>query len=282
MPLFGGGGTCLYSTNNNIKGLFGVLKRVFIAKILGCKFHFLGIGIEPSSNKIADFIYRLILTLSDEIICRDLRSHSILDSYKKNSIVKSDLTYLLEKESRMTSSKSGKRAGDYILFCPAGYKNAYDNLDKLSNLMILLHIRYNKKIVLSSLHDGIDESFINVLYEKLNNKIEIEISYARDINEKISDLSNAYFVIGMRLHSIIIADVFNIPVFGISYQDKVASYLSRFNFLGNPRFFDIFDEYDFELLTSSISEQQESHHVSDFVSSEKNELNKSIIKVLGG
>ncbi|MGF1689585.1 polysaccharide pyruvyl transferase family protein [Photobacterium japonica] len=265
--VFWGGGTCFYTSNNNLRGMLGVLKRIFFAKKNKCKFNFLGVGVEPSSSLFGKLIYKAIFSLTDDIICRDVSSRNVLKSYSMKAAVHSDLTYLIEPRERNQSE-----ASNYISFSPAGYKNAYDNIDSIANLLIELNRVYGKKIVLVSLHDGIDEKFNSVLFDKLHMKVPLEISESRTVDDHIEILGNSYFNIGMRLHSIILSDVLNVPVFGVSYQKKVGDYLDRVDCVKYKRYVDINTHYSIDDIEASLNEQFNSDSIKHYVKLERKSL----------
>ncbi|MFH4534582.1 polysaccharide pyruvyl transferase family protein [Vibrio diabolicus] len=272
-----GGGTCFYTSNNNIKGMLGVLKRVLIAKRHGCKFNFLGVGVEPTKSLLGRIIYKCILLLSDDIICRDKASFQVLCDYSKESLVHSDLTYLLNPINR-----TSKIELDYIAFFPAGYANAFDNINSIVQLLCEVYEYYKKKIVLVSLHDGIDEKFNLDVYKRLYSKIPIELSHSKSVEERTKILSGSYFNIGMRLHSVILSDVFNVPVFSIAYQRKVSDYLERVNCLEYKRYVDINERYDIRDIVISINEQFCSVRVKKYVDLERQLLLNCTEKLLLG
>ena len=82
-----------------------------------------------------------------------------------------------------------------------------------------------------------DEQYLNTIKDKVQNKNLFHVQkYSLDIN-KIFDLYvNANLVIGMRLHSIILAHKFNKPFIALSYSEKVSGFCAS---IGQER--DCFD-----------------------------------------
>lgn len=267
-----GGGTCFFAKDKNSSGLIGLLRRIIITTLVNKKFIFLGVGAENPNSKYEKFLYYIISKLSYRIIVRDPYSLEILSKFKKSCLLINDLTYLHKPEINHSSSVNDK----YMLVSLAGYNHVFIQLDKICDFIKNLYLFYGIEVRLISMHDGIDDELNLHVFNKLKSTINIKLSNASTMYTRLNEISNAYFVLGMRLHSIVLADVLNVPVFAISYQDKINKYMKSLPVFKYNRFFNLTDVYSPLHLFNSIQEQLESQLIEEHIDREKKRIISSL------
>ncbi len=226
-----GGGTCFFERPNK-RGLwelyvFFILRKLFFKP----NNYFIGIGLEPldSSKKLV----KNILSLTKGVIYRDDVSSNLHNEYfddlkmefmktfddlviHKFSLNISDNVKELETPSYLTFSghfKYGREMAKHVavqLF----------NISKINDLKILfLPAKFG--FVES------DDNFHIMVREELNKFDGVNIIDNIKIESNVdfcSYLKKSKLHIGMRLHSLIIADIFGIPNIPIAYQNKIYQY----------------------------------------------------------
>nr|WP_321278093.1 polysaccharide pyruvyl transferase family protein [uncultured Vibrio sp.] len=270
------GGTCFYTSNDNIRGVLGVLKRVIASRVSGAKFNFIGIGVEQPTKALYEVVYKTTFKLVNFVGIRDTNSKIVTNSMLVDTQLNCDIAYLLEEEV-------GKNIGteSYITFSPAGYSESVENIDRIAQFLIEICQYYKVKLRLLSLHDGIDEQFNESLILKVYQDIDVTHSKAYTIQDRLKILGSARFNLGMRLHSVILSDVLNVPVYSISYQDKVNEYLKTTTMFKFERCVDIKDNYELEKLIISIDEQESKKNIQEFILEEKKKMLKVIDSSVG-
>jgi polysaccharide pyruvyl transferase CsaB len=222
-----GGGTCFY----NNAGFFNLYKYWKIANFLNKKFAFLGIGIGELQGKIKELSIAIIRK-SFYISVRDYTSFEFVKKIAKNVCLGGDLAFLEEipssLENRRKVLKNISFSGIYM-----GDKSVKFYAEQLNNLIKKLDV----KIHFLPAHKE-DISFHKKIASFLPPKNwEIYFFNFRNYRNIIKQMD---FHIGMRLHSIILADIYSIPNIGIEYSPKVRYYLEKSNSIN--RLFPMYSE----------------------------------------
>ena len=205
-----GGGT-QFSSNSSRYTQLDILFFVILARALGFKIkaESVGIGSFSSKNKI---LY-IALKLFHNISVRDLTSSNKLKSRKIIHTLTSDLVYKLKfninkvKKPNLTLITA---TGPVL-----GMNKSY--LKKYLDFLELNLDRKEEKVFLV-FQKGEDEFIFDLLKKKFEN-IKMIIPESKGDLEKL--YNNSKQVIGMRYHSLILADIFKISFKGFSYDDKV-------------------------------------------------------------
>jgi len=85
---------------------------------------------------------------------------------------------------------------------------------------------------------------LNKIFEQCHGDIEI-VKYEADEQKVLKIIANADLVVGMRLHSLILAKRFGIPFMGIAYLQKIKSFAAD---LGRSEVICDLDEVNAEIL----------------------------------
>jgi len=218
-----GGGTCFYDND----GLYSLYKYWKLSKLLNKRFIFLGIGIGKLSGKFKDLSIKIIKN-SHYISTRDEYSFNFVKRYNKNTCLGGDLVFLKYSETniKLNRKKNNKQlknisfSGIYMGNKSISFYS--EQLKKLINeLGVIIHF-------LPAHEKDID--FHKKLSANLPNK-NVRLINNFDIEKYQNVMQYMDFHIGMRLHSIVLADIFSVPNLGIEYANKVRYYLEKSNSL---------------------------------------------------
>jgi len=229
---FWGGGTCFFESEGN-NGIFELLRMQKITSFNRRKFAFLGIGIS------------------------ELNSHRYI-SASEQLIKKSFLCYFRDRESlkkaeRLVKDKKYCLGGDLAFLSDIKPVSVSAELKKISfsghynfkkyplklmtDILNELIAKLNCRIYFIPAHTG--TSFNDNIYHKqlaahLNPK-NYEICDWNTPEEYIGIMQKMNFHIGIRLHSLIIADLLGIPNCGIAYSSKITYYINKTQILPDLR-----------------------------------------------
>lgn len=249
-----GGGTCFSDEDGVISPLILIL-----AKILGLKIYFIGIGVNPIKKTKNILKMKLNSLLIDKVYLRDNESMKNMNVFlkKEKLSISEDIVFLFNNECKKMDS-------EILTISLRDLKN-YINNQELTNFMIvvsdyikeLVDGKKYSKIIILNLDNNIDTEnnfrLYKVLREKnyLNNQIEIEFVDIKNYNEKISYILKSKVFICLRLHGIFISKLAGIPTFGISYSPKVGSFMKR---IGSNSSVNLYDVISNPLILKRIEE----------------------------
>ncbi|ENQ3078301.1 polysaccharide pyruvyl transferase family protein [Bacillus cereus] len=240
--LIGGGG---FLSDWNPEAIKPWIRQIyFYKKILNKKIMLYAIGAGPFIHDKYMKQVKEALDLVDVITVRDQESydqlkkcgvtkHSITSdpvvSYKRNS-KKSDV-------SNTTAHKIKVGVSIAPLFMSRLWKNHEEKyrsyLDAYVEFFSLVNnnqdLREQIEFIFIPMQDDYDIPFNKEIISRINYQDNIKIIEGKDNEEKIDILQQMDLMIGMRLHSIIIASTFGVPSLGVVYHHKVNEYLKRIN-----------------------------------------------------
>jgi len=206
-----GGGTQFSSYSTFITQL-EVFLFVLIARILNYKVSAMSVGIGKinKDNKL------LVLSIKmfNYISVRDLTSSTKLRKFNINHEISSDLVYKLK------INKNSKATPQNILITATGpvlRKNSFYQMKFIEFIKRNVKADYNN-IIFCVFQENEDE----YLFEILKNYFpSIKIKTPKTSNEIDEIYNNCLEVVGMRYHSLVLADIYNVKFKGVSYDDKV-------------------------------------------------------------
>ncbi len=243
--LLWGGGTCLYEPENgDIRGMESFLRNIRLFRILGKRFGFAGIGMGPLRSKRAQLITRAILDGVEFVTFRDPLSLKIA-----RDLVGSDdgapfhgcgdLFFLSDQWIRGLCPPRERGPLRKIAFCGYGGFAEDDTLaafyaEQLDRVLqdVCDTVVFVPMQVFS---DSDDNRFHTRVRDRMRLKDRVEIQTYDSIESLVNTMNEVDFVIGMRLHSLALADVLRVPSLGIEYNPKVRFYLESFADLGRQR-----------------------------------------------
>lgn len=273
---FWGGGTCLYESRNN-SGIFELARLQKLVMLAGNRFGFLGIGIG------------------------DLHSDKYI-STAKNLLNKSFITYFRDKNScqlakDMLPNNNYCLGGDIVFLSDispvAGKELKYQNIsfsghytyntpsqvDKYSKFLSKIINEFECKIHFLPAHTGIsynDNEFHKEIIKNLPAE-KCQLHNWETPQDYIEVLKEMDFHLGIRLHSLVLADLLGIANCGISYSPKISAYLDKSNQLSKLRNINI-DNKDIIMIIKQV--KKEYCYPVDFIKSERISAYKCLKKVL--
>jgi len=263
---FWGGGTCIYQSTAS-KGLFELRNMQQLVKSSRNKFIFLGIGIgKLESNKYLKAA-RDLLKDSDYCYFRDEdslnRANNIWSQGKY--CLGGDLAFLtdiiLDKKT-CTKIEKISFSGHYNFHKVEPKRFAWQLINLINH--------FNCKLYFLPAHTGTvynDNDFHRKIAGYLPEK-NYEICEWNNPLEYQNKLSNMDFHIGIRLHSLILADLYSIPNLGINYSPKILSYLNKTGIIPELRTLDILND---DIITKVQQVFEQYTYPKDFVQREKSD-----------
>ncbi len=234
-----GGGSVLQDVTSSLS-LYYYWAILFLAKIFRKKTFLLGNGYGPVNKAYNRFLLQLLLPHLSGVIARDRESY---EAYKKLNVKRLvegvDLVYLLSNGLEHIDNQVAKNV--VISLRPwHNSKNTTAVFEK--TIRYLQDLGYQVKLL--AMKSPEDEESLKPLL--LDGVQLIEHDYA----STFTALAEADFVIGMRLHALILAANLNTPFIAISYDPKVDSFNQQINCLATLDS----QTLEFEQLKNSIGE----------------------------
>lgn len=237
--LVSGGGSLLQDVTSS-KTVPYYLAIVKIAQLLRKKVVFYSQGIGPVNKGISRYLIKHIVNKVDHIFVRDASSKALLESIGIKKKVNLAIDPVLGISiSQQDIKRRSKTVGVYIRPWQDEMhdKNMLDSMiDGLTELIakgyalcfIPMHYDQDKEIA-QVLAKEVKETALkkNLLAkEELCKNIEV-IDKNLSIKEVLAYTAGFDFVIGMRLHSLIMAAACHVPMLGISYDPKVTAFIGE-------------------------------------------------------
>ncbi|MDP4008249.1 MAG: polysaccharide pyruvyl transferase family protein [Candidatus Peregrinibacteria bacterium] len=253
--VLGGGG--LFTDHSSLKAVWIWFIQTLLAKIYGKKIVMIGQSVGPLDSKIARFITKTVFSWASSISVRDESSKKVLSDIGVNLEVemRGDLAMnlteiykdiLLEKKTAQLDQKTYSVVNlKYI----GRTNNVYEQ--EVVKFIEFLINQSTQEVYLKPFGAGqiSDEKYLNKLIVQYNldkNKVHVHTDYSLKGTLKL--LTNAEFVLGMRLHSLILSRVCRVPFIGLNYHDKVRDY-----FKNSSQILDL-DKITYEKLRSCYEE----------------------------
>ncbi len=233
-----GGGTCLYEPGDgDIRGMESFLRNIRLFRIAGKPYGFLGIGMGELASGRSRRITGSILKHASFVTFRDPASMDIARGVTDRSLWQrfelcGDPFLLSGDRMRMLRKADARRPMTRIAFC--GHLGLADReplvrfyADLLDRLME--ETGASVSCVPMQSWKGMDDNrFHEQLKGHIRHRDRFKVHTYDSMESLIALLEEVDFLIGMRLHSILLADVLGIPSLGIETMPKVGFYLSAF------------------------------------------------------
>jgi len=231
LVIIGGGNLIL---DYSINGPLQFLLTCIIAKILKRKLFICAIGAGPIRYNLSKSIFRVALNLADKISVRDEYSFNVLTSQEglnldSGIIVKTaDPAFVPIKEfgEKIQNRNNIIGISTFGYETPyhhnAGSKNRYDHyIQNMAKLVDEILKQVNAKIVLIPTDSTFDVRAMNDIYNLVSRKDDTELSHPNSVGELLSLIRNCDILVGTRMHSMILALPYNIPVIGLTWAGKI-------------------------------------------------------------
>jgi polysaccharide pyruvyl transferase CsaB len=195
-----------------------------------------GQNLKPIKSKFCQRMVKKLFKKASFIAVRDEDSKKVL-----KTLIKGKKIYLMPDLIFKVDPKFEQAKENKLLVClrptPETSQDFVDNIAKTLNS--LLGEDENLKVEFIPFQEGMDEKFHASIIEKITEKDRIHIHPFNEKRHKVERLfSEAKLVLGMRLHSILMAINTGTPFVAINYNPKVENILETLNlhkFLVDPK-----------------------------------------------
>jgi len=273
--LIGGGG--IIQDQSSVLNFLYYAFQVWVAKVFRKKTILCFVGVGPINYGISKFLLRRLFNHIDTAVVRDEKSKKVLGSYIKDQSkihVYHDpvLNYVFNPSKLPENPYRNK--GDYVVvslrrwfftlpllpvFMTRNlnklrfFRKDYDKfMDKISkDLDAFLDDNKNIKLVLTSFYDSEDLAVLADLKVKMKNQSRV-IPSRKNISEDqyLSIVKGSKFIIGMRLHSLILGSTVSKPFVALRYSAKVDEFTEQ---MGLTDYSIHVEEYNSDKLVGSMN-----------------------------
>lgn len=229
-----GGGSLLQDTTSPRSVLY-YLGIVTVAKLFRKPVVFYAQGVGPINRRLSKRLIKAVVNKVDVITVRDFESGEDLKRFgvKAPIIVTADPAVTIEREqvdltfganvlkernidgekTLAISVRSWKREQNYLQQLAV----VADHYAEAGWDILFLPMQYSEDVVACE-----------QIMTRMKNRAHL-IEQQLNFKEIISVIGNVRFMLGMRLHSIILAAVMNVPFVAISYDPKIERFVERLN-----------------------------------------------------
>lgn len=235
--LISGGGGLLQDTYPT-KFLFGPLPYylliVFLAKLCGTKVMFFSQGIGPVTSKWGKFLMRLFANMADFVTVRDEYSKDYLLSLgvkRPETVVTADIVFAFKPDEDPVAYASLGLKGDERLVAVAPrpwFDHEDEYIEKLAWVLDELIEQRGVMPVFVPMEPPYDTNVSKKVMEQMKYADKTRLlGEAFTPNEFYNFIAKTDLTIALRLHALIFAALSNVPHIGLSYDQKVESFLKR-------------------------------------------------------
>lgn len=222
-----GGGTCF--TDEDGDGMFMPMN---IAKLLGKKIFYVGVGIGNLNRLSRRLKAKWLINISSYISFRDANSYRRGLEWKKSNKssiekIEDPANYALEKMLEQENIKFDESAGMVVAWRELGNYSSTtigNNLAKVVDQVMELAKKYScTKITIIDTDSSCDGLVSRNLFKELSLHKGLEVNYNEtvDYDEKIKILAQAKIVLTSRLHIGVISDYFSKECYVYNYSPKI-------------------------------------------------------------
>lgn len=226
--LISGGGSLLQDTTSNkvIPYYLGIVK---IAQWYKKPVVFYSQGVGPVAKGLGKWLIKTIGNKVTKIFVRDEGSKALLESI---GVKKAPITVTIDPvlgikvkpelvNQLVPNLVTGKKVGIYI----RPWKNDKELVDKLKEVVKYM-VDKDYDIYLMPMYHKEDLSISEELANHLGERVHV-IRQEMTIDEVVAYTAQFDFILGMRLHSLIMAHAVGVPMIGLSYDPKVEGFLKE-------------------------------------------------------
>jgi len=281
-----GGGTCLYEPGSgDLAGIKGILRNIRLLRLFGKPYFFLGIGVGMIASESGKQIVRSIIEGCAHMNFRDKRSLERASAVKGGDggtfSLGGDIIFLLKDEFKWAAP--GARSGEFrVGFCGVQqYAEQEEAINACAESVRRVISDLNAKVVFLPFHQGLenDNDFHRRICERLPSGTYEIIDHA-GTKDMVSVFNTLDFVVGMRLHSVILADMHGIPNLAINYSPKVRYYVDKTGLIPGERLVEVGEVFDARRIESVLrSYALQKDMLKSFISKEAEDAKESLERV---
>lgn len=266
-----GGGSLLQDVTSS-KSLYFYLGLLVIGKLFRKKTIFLYNGIGPVHKKINRFMLKCVLKRIDKIYLRDNKSKEFLNQIgiKNNVYVVGDAVFLNDYpvNREFKYKNESKKVIISLRKWKKSDKNKIDEFVKLVNYLVLK----GYKIEFLAFKTPDDVELLNKIKMNVNGDVNI-ISNDLEIDKLFNKIEEAHFLIGERLHSLILSAICETPFIGIKYDPKITGFVQMVNQIISSET----EKISFDLLVDSVNAMENNYnYYYDEIKCKKNEISNNL------
>jgi len=235
--LVSGGGSLLQDVTGP-RSLIYYLGVVYLAKLLGKKVMFYAQGIGPINNPRGKWLMKWLANKADLITVRDEASKKLLGQLGVN---KPEIRETVDAVLGIDRQKVNVQPGENVLAEMGIFKDEapiigislreWQNSDSYKKVVAktcdnLIEMGYRVIFIPFHFPSDIAPGRDTIKLMKHGEKA-ILMKNQVDVEAMLGLLGSLHMVIGMRLHSLIMAAVMGVPIVGISYDPKVDSFMKQ-------------------------------------------------------
>lgn len=239
-----GGGGGIFQDKTSLHSFLYYLFILWYALLTKKKVYIIGQSFSTLKYRISRFLLKITLPHCGKIYVRDSFSYQFL----QNLNVPKDKIKILPDIVFLTQFPDVRRDKENIgiNFRP-WYELKIEDLEKILKELL----KENRKIIFFSFQDSMDLELFKKLDKEITKEIEVVSSNSDNFWEKFSTCK---YLVGMRLHSLILSTIAGIPFLGISYDEKIQAYLDD---LGWKYYINTNEISDFYPLWIKLKEEEE-------------------------
>lgn len=288
--LISGGGSLLQDKTSK-KSLLYYLLIMLLAKVYRKPFYFYGQGVGPIAAKTMKWSTNLILNLATSISVRDSSSKELLQNdiklQKKDISVIHDpvLFYPKSDENNFLLTESEQSFLDKKPVFLSLRPSEGDGVVVEQIRKYLTHLsEKNIPVISFGLHPTQDNDFTKRIMDDFDNCLFIERMI--DLNTASYIFRKSSVVVGMRLHSLILAASQHTPFIGISYDPKIDAFMRKFHLVPVGNIHNLNHETLFEKTLNNIQNEKqirsELHVQIEQMKKTNDAFNQKLLRVLKG
>ncbi|MGC3342021.1 polysaccharide pyruvyl transferase family protein [Enterococcus faecalis] len=248
-----GGGNVIFDSSEYTFSALKIAHLLDIAEEEGAEVFVCSIGIGPFQNVKQEKEAVRQLKRCKGVVLRDSLSQYYCIANGFETAVKSvDPVFLLKAEKKVSNKKLpiiGICVIDYRI-SGASYEEYVSYLNNLIRLIMILDNCLNVKIVLFSTEKE-DYNTVNELKKELRDVTSVHCCTVESDKDLLMMYSTFDLVIGTRMHSMIVAVSQNIPIIGLSWQQKVDEMFKNINLTNSCYDIENLEDYLDEILEKS-------------------------------
>lgn len=207
----------------------GAVALLIMAKLLGKKFYYVGIGTDRLTlikRKVRAFI---ALHLADTVIFRDQFSINHARKWLVNSRKLAYGPDLGELYIQRTAGNYSVEDGTIVVSwreLKKNISNQEEMMQNLSTFLMNMSVQYDKQLMIFNTDEYSDKEVHASLIDLMIKRGFSNFAYLEDtiLEQKLAIISKAFCVITARLHTAVAADIFGKPVFLYNYSQKIVEF----------------------------------------------------------
>jgi polysaccharide pyruvyl transferase WcaK-like protein len=283
-----GGGTCIYETpGENNAGLYGLLRILRTSAVLRARTAFCCVGVgEICTDRGRDTI-RSIMAMSSQLSFRDEGSYQAAAALvpERGAFSRGgDLVFLNRMVAReQPRAGSGGAMGAIGFSGVHAFKDDPEVVAATARNLQALSSAFGATIVFIPMHRGTfhDHAFHRAVAARLPREVVVAFADFASPQEALERLRSVDFLIGMRLHAIVLADLLSVPNLAVEYSPKVRAYVEKTGFLAELRLAQPRGRFDTETVrTIADAYRKGPERLAGFVRQERTEAYGAVQRLL--